>query len=538
MADSSNPFANMTDEQLDALIAQGQAGAGNGVPLSQIVMPENSVSSEMKGLEKAGGVGLIKGATDVVGLPGDVQQLAAGAFGNHGPQDTPSTYQDVLKALGNVGGVTFPSSQDIQNTVQKFTGPFYQPQTGVEKVAEGAGESVPFGLIGGGPGIVSKGLNMARAGLAGGASEVAGQATEGTNLETPARMAAALLTYPATGSLYRTPINPTSVRSAQAATLENAGVPVSASSINNNRLMATLEGGPPANQNSALDSAMKTVGGVPPSNSIDDFDQQIAARQSALQGQVRGLEQNTMLNVAPDLRKNLRGEVFNQTGVRARSPEENQQVVDAIKEFNARTPNNTLPGAQYNDLRERWGSSGIPALRAMATHLDNAMDASTQNTPYAGQWADWRKQWAGTKGLSAAEQQGGGAGNTVPLQPGPVTKGMYDTSHPLYRLAKAAEGIIGKDPLPYDVNPHAWAGLGMLGSGLATGYSGGAEHGIYGGMMGAAVPEALSLLKGPIQAGFRSRGGQNMLRNLDPNTVSALLAKQGVSGNNSAGEPQ
>ena len=74
---------NLTDEQLDALIAQKQTAAPS--PETAIV-PENKTLLEMKGLTKAGGIGLIKGATDVAGLPGDVQSLATAGFNSFMPQ--------------------------------------------------------------------------------------------------------------------------------------------------------------------------------------------------------------------------------------------------------------------------------------------------------------------------------------------------------------------------------------------------------------------------------------------------------------------
>ena len=52
---------NLTDKQLDALIAQSKRLP---LHLQRLLCLRNKTLSEMKGLTKAGGIGLIKGATE------------------------------------------------------------------------------------------------------------------------------------------------------------------------------------------------------------------------------------------------------------------------------------------------------------------------------------------------------------------------------------------------------------------------------------------------------------------------------------------
>lgn len=126
--------------------------------------------------------GILRGAIGLAGLPGDAARVVgtiadAGAEWVTG-QKLPADFKANKPAL-SVGG------ERLTRDFEAATGDLYKPQTTAGKFAQTVGEFVPG--VGSAPG------NLARfALLPGVASEGAGQATEGTGLEGPARLAGAL----------------------------------------------------------------------------------------------------------------------------------------------------------------------------------------------------------------------------------------------------------------------------------------------------------------------------------------------------------
>lgn len=154
---------------------------------------------------KAIGSGLVTGTEALVGLPGDLAQGAhdLGGWAGRGirslagmperPADTP--------ALANP--VPLPQTEDIAAANQAITGfTPYEAKTTAGKFARTAAEFVPGAVALGGAGsAVGKALKF---GVAPGlASETAGQATEGTAWEAPARAITAIGTGMAMGALTR-----------------------------------------------------------------------------------------------------------------------------------------------------------------------------------------------------------------------------------------------------------------------------------------------------------------------------------------------
>lgn len=162
-------------------------------------------TSTLGDVTKAVGSGLVTGTEALLGLPGDLMQGAHDLGGWAGrnirslaglpdkPADAP--------ALSNP--VPLPTSGDVaqaNNAVTGFTP--YQPKTTIGKYANTAAEFIPGAVaLGGAGGIARKALAY---GVAPGlASEAAGQATEGTALEGPARFAGALVGGMAGGRMMR-----------------------------------------------------------------------------------------------------------------------------------------------------------------------------------------------------------------------------------------------------------------------------------------------------------------------------------------------
>lgn len=120
--------------------------------------------------------GVAKGVAGITGLPGDVSQLF-------------DTGMDALTG-GKVANAQHPgrfTSGDVNDTISKPFGGYYQPQTIPGQYAETAASFAPNVLA---PGTMAQ--KLARALVPAGASETAGQLTKGTPFEPMARAAGAL----------------------------------------------------------------------------------------------------------------------------------------------------------------------------------------------------------------------------------------------------------------------------------------------------------------------------------------------------------
>lgn len=535
MADSNNPYAGLTDEQLDALIASGQP----------VAVPPNKTYSEMTGLGRAGGAGIVGGLADVGGTLGDIQSLGNAAIDKWGPPGT--NVGNVIAALkkspspGGIGYVGFPNSQDTRKAIETVTGPPYQPQTPAEKMMYAGGEALPYGLLGGEAAPLKVLSNVARAGLSGAASEGAGQATQGTGLETPARVAAGLGTYGATGAPFRFAISPNSVRSGAAQTLENSGMlGVRASDITGSRVKATLEGGrSPADLDDALTSTLQQQGGVPrmPGDNRP-YRELLNDRQTQLGGVANQLGAQTSIpaTAVPAVRQQLNAVV--QQHARDFAGAEHPEVAQALDRFDTHLTENSLQGRpgltgqQYQRLHQEWGASPIPEVRAMSGVLDQAMD-----TAHPGAWPQWRQGYGDLQGLRAAHAARDG--DLAPMDPKQILQNQYAVT-PMYRTAEAAKTIQGKIPQPYDVGAlgHVGAMLagGLGGTGIPGIVPGSAEHMIAGTIYPEVAAQGVKALARPLASVFQSGPGQNVLRNMDPKMVAALLAQQGISRKTAPGE--
>ena len=147
---------------------------------------------------KGGASGLISGIAGIAGQGGDLERQVRGTvlnsalnLGNAGanllrrPGITPQAMQNI-QAVSNKAPTIMPSSQPVMQDTQRMFG---SPQTTGGKYAQSIASMAPA-VLGGGGGIITRGL---RAIVPGVTSEAAGQMTEGTKYERPARIAAALI---------------------------------------------------------------------------------------------------------------------------------------------------------------------------------------------------------------------------------------------------------------------------------------------------------------------------------------------------------
>ena len=129
-------------------------------------------------------------------IPGGLAKGAAGTLGMLGDFLNPSDTETVEGAGGEQITVNkganrqgFPTSQQLNSAFSAPTGGYYKPRTTAGEYTEAVASFAPAVL--GGPGsLARRGLTTAGSAIG---SETLGRATKGTALETPARIAGALL---------------------------------------------------------------------------------------------------------------------------------------------------------------------------------------------------------------------------------------------------------------------------------------------------------------------------------------------------------
>lgn len=163
----------------------GRRSDGSGEGQSWDAFPTEK-PTDYAGMAKQGGVGLAKGAVGLVGLGGDIQQLAQKSVDYvkgklpdiHWPEPSEEGKRNAERygSSGDLGpSFPLPTSSDIQGAIEKFTGAWRKPQNQAEADAETVGEFVPAALAGPG-GVARKAVAQVAAPAA--ASIVAGRLTD------------------------------------------------------------------------------------------------------------------------------------------------------------------------------------------------------------------------------------------------------------------------------------------------------------------------------------------------------------------------
>lgn len=144
-----------------------------------------------KDVAKSAGIGVARGVIGIGGMAGDLSNL--GAKGIEKASDFISDQIGVDRYVRPKGGSildNIPTSASLTKNVEGVTGEFYKPQTTPGHYAETVGEFLPAAIAG--PGGIGRKVAM-QAVLPGIASEAAGQASAGTELEPYARAGAGIL---------------------------------------------------------------------------------------------------------------------------------------------------------------------------------------------------------------------------------------------------------------------------------------------------------------------------------------------------------
>lgn len=174
-------------------------------------------------LSASAAIGPVKGATKLLGLPGDLGNLwgdgveAALGFVANKMGLPPHEIEAMRSAIreSNKGGML--SSAEVRQGLEKATGPLYEPKTQVGKYAENVTEGVPSALMGPG-GIIRNLINFAV--LPGIVGEAADDAAKGTPIEKWAKPAASIVTGGAAALLNRPNVAGSTISNATRGTTE------------------------------------------------------------------------------------------------------------------------------------------------------------------------------------------------------------------------------------------------------------------------------------------------------------------------------
>src|SRR5688572_4004181 len=193
----------------DLVPAQPGAPAANDSDFARLITGEKAApkASPLWDVLRSVGTGLRSGVEGLAGLPGDlsylgqlaVEKARTGLGYEPNPDwDKPPDMSDVPFGYGGVIPRA-PTSQDIRGVTEKVIGKGYEPETTGGKYAKTISEFMPGAMLG--PGSVArKAITMGA--IPGGASEAAGQATEGTDYEPYARAGAAVAGGVGSGLLF------------------------------------------------------------------------------------------------------------------------------------------------------------------------------------------------------------------------------------------------------------------------------------------------------------------------------------------------
>lgn len=156
--------------------------------------PAMSTADTAKDVAASGGIGIVKGGMGLAGLPGDLRTLASNATDYVG--DKLGVKPETVKAFKesyarfNPTASNVPTSAELRSGLERFTGPLYEPKTGMGHAAQTVGEFAPAALAG--PGGIGRRL-LTQALIPAAGSEAGGKMAEGTAAEPYAKVAGALL---------------------------------------------------------------------------------------------------------------------------------------------------------------------------------------------------------------------------------------------------------------------------------------------------------------------------------------------------------
>jgi hypothetical protein len=177
----------------------------SAAPSSPPAPPQSRNAFDPDDLAKSLSIGVAQGAIALPGMFGDARELLAQgaqkAADYIAPGYAPRVGTAVSHGLSLFPPLSGPTSSDIRHTIERVTGPFYQPRTVAGDYLRTVGEFAP-GMLAPGGVVRNAGRYVVLPALA---SETAGQWTQGTWAEPWARFLGALATGGAAAAISHAP---------------------------------------------------------------------------------------------------------------------------------------------------------------------------------------------------------------------------------------------------------------------------------------------------------------------------------------------
>jgi hypothetical protein len=516
-----DPWAQFPDHPGVSNVMRQEPPAGAGqtppsAPTAAPAPPQAATSGPIADIAKSAGIGLVQGALGIPGLPGNLEYLARAG---------------IDKAASGLGfenpGLSkshvLPTSADVQGAVEKYTGPFYQPQTTAGEYARTVGEFAPLAAFGGPEaGLLSRATNVVAPAVA---SETAGQLTKGTSWEPWARAVGGLVggLLPNAAMRTVTPITNDAARQASVNLLRHEGV---------DALTAGQQTG-----NSAVRWAESAAHDLPFSGGRgkvlnDQAAEQFTAaalRHAGIDGtradaatinqgyqnlgnQFDALAQRNMMHVDQPLQADVHQALTNYN--RATPEALRAPIVEGLHEDIMNAPNGILTGDQYQAWRSqieraRRGSQQTnPHLAEALSDIRDALDDAMSRSATPQDQALWQQTRLQYRNLLAIEKAVSGAGENTAL--GLISPSQLRTAvktqnsrtyvrgqNDLGNLARAGEAIM--KPLPNSGTPARLAAQHMASTiGSAIGYG---TANIPGAILGALAPGTMArtIMSRPVQ---------------------------------------
>lgn len=505
----------MSQEQIASAMAAEYGGSKPGPSI-----PED--------VAKSFGSGVARGTSMLAGTGGDINKLMAAGIQKAGEAGVPvdqirQPYLDAMPSfLRQFHEQPAPQvgSKEIMGAVDRATGlpiTSYQPQTTAGKYARTVGEFTPTAVMGGG-GIMRGALG---AGLG---SEFAGQMTEGTKWETPARVLGAMggSVVPSVARRAVTPLPISPERQAMVDALKKEGVTdITAGQATGRKRLQYFEaerGAGPALADSAgeqfTSAALKRTGtdakrATP--EVIDDAFKRIGSDYDALTAR------NTLVpdaQMGTDLTKAVQ-QYEKMVPPNQRAPAVQNWIDDITGELQKN--GGALPGDVYQSFRSQLTSEAgkgtdhlAKALKGIRNALDDGMGRSISPADQAA-WKEANRQYRNLKSISKASTAAGenaalGLISPAQLRMQAVNQGGHDAyargRGDLSELARSGVSIMTPLPnsgtagrsLAQNMGTSLSAVIGALiggGAGSAAGPVGMSLGGAAGAAAGTMLPTAL-----------------------------------------------
>jgi hypothetical protein len=514
-------YEDLSDEQLaDALhrkfysdMPKEEFQAKIGMETAAPSEPDTARPDMMSDVLKSAGAGLVRGASGIAGLPGDLDRLLGAGLDWTG-QKTGIDQHPSWNTFKKIAiGPETPDSQDVISAVEKnVTGPLHEPQTTAGKYARTVGEFAPA-IVAGPGGVVRRAVTQVAAPALG--SEAAGQLTEGTSAEPYARLAGAIAggAGAATASRVVTPFPVSADRQKMVETLRKEGVQPTAGQATGRKSLQYLEselgGGATARkldtqQDQFTAAILRRVGETATRATLEVVDQ--AFTRIGREFDNLAIKNNVKFDAqfGKDVGAAVRD--YDQLVPSSQQAPAVQNIVkDILDRINQ--GKGTMPGGAYASLRSRLDKMArkartdpnlSEALFGIRSALDDAMERSLTASGRTDDIVRWREARSQYRNMLVVETAATGAGEGAAMgaiSPAKLRQSAVGQNKRSYvrgkgdfsDLAHAGQAIMTPLPNSGTAGRVAAHTIPALGGGMLTG---GIDGGI-GFLAGAVAPTAV-----------------------------------------------